>query len=353
MKYTCYICGYSTDKKSNYNSHLSTVKHAKMCEKFIDINSTIINGNKIFTCSCGRQYNKVHMARRHIITCPHISFKSSSDSEDTLHECPCGKTYKHLQSYTRHIKNCNTYKCSSTHQLVEYKEDNHTEDMVHSHGDIARQNTELKQQISDLHGMFKDVLNANKELQKELIKKNNEPRIIHNTTNNTYNTTNNFNMLNFLNTECKDAMNLTDFIDTLSITFKELEETAKNGYIHGIQTTLLQGIQKLHMNNRPIHCTDMKRLSFYMKDNDEWSKQESITKINKALDKIVDKQFACLQQWKSENPDWENNTRKNNTCVDIMSQITRGHLEPHGNKLQKKVHKMLATTCRFDKFNIE
>jgi hypothetical protein len=212
------------------------------------------------------------------------------------------------------------------------------------------ENDELKKQVQELQGMVKDVMKTNNELQKELIKQVKEPKVINNTINNTIN---NFNMLNFLNTNCKDAMNLTDFIDTLKFTFSQLEETAKYGYIHGIETSFLKGIKNLDVCERPIHCTDAKRMSFYMKDNNEWCKEDSMKKISHVLDRIVDKQFNCLQEWKHKNPDWENNTAKNNTCIDIMSQITQGHLETDGSKFQKKVHRMLASSCKFDKFNIE
>ena len=187
--------------------------------------------------------------------------------------------------------------------------------------------------------MVHSLIKSNAELTTEFKTMSKEPKIIHNTTNN-------FNMLNFLNTECKDAMSLTDFLNTLHITFQQLEETGKYGYLHGIEETFINGIKSLDQGKRPIHCTDAKRFSFYMKDNNGWERQDDTKKLDKALDRLVDKQYECLQEWKVHNPDWENNHRKNKEYIDIMSQITQGHLE-EGCKLRKKVHKMVANTCKF------
>ena len=128
-------------------------------------------------------------------------------------------------------------------------------------------------------------------------------------------------MLNFLNTECKDAMNLTDFIDTLSITFKELEETAKNGYIHGIQTTLLQGIQKLHMNNRPIHCTDMKRETLYIKENNEWEKDSSKEKVKVAIGDLAQKHRVAMAEWEKSNPNWKDTETGKEEYIQLVQSL--------------------------------
>jgi hypothetical protein len=362
-KYTCKLCDYDTDKQYNFTRHVNSSKHLKKIE-YIWKNDFITKEYNAYRCICGVEYKQKKRCEKHICNCPIFLNKYKFYNNNNACEV-CGKIYKYKKNLEQHQNMCKKYaKKIEKHNRSKdttirgnvcvddiITSTKNTIDCEESYSKL--ENEQLKKQVEELQFMVKDVMKSNNQLQQELIKQANEPKVIHNTTNNINNTINNFNMLNFLNTNCKDAMNLTDFIDTLNFTFNQLEDTAKYGYLHGIESTFLRGIKNLDVSERPIHCTDTKRMSFYMKDNNEWCKEDSMTKISRALDRIVDKQFNCLQEWKHANPDWENNTAKNNTCIDIMSQITQGHLEPDGSKFQKKVHRMLATSCKFDKFNIE
>ena len=238
-------------------------------------------------------------------------------NKDKRFACECGKSYKHRQSLFKHRKSCPIILGGFQKRIVESKDN----------------------EIKDLRQMVHSLIKSNEELTTEMKTLSNTPKIINQTTNN-------FNMMNFLNTECKDAMNLTDFLNNIKITFQQLEDTSKYGYLHGIQDTFIKCIKEIEQEKRPIHCTDAKRFSFYLKEDNTWHKELTTDKIDKALDKLVDKQYECLQDWKNNNPDWCDNTHKNNQYIDIMSQITKGHLED-GGKLRRKVHKLLANTCKF------
>ena len=167
--------------------------------------------------------------------------------------------------------------------------------------------------------MFIELINDNKEMMK-IIKGQQEqlnsiiPKIgnITNNTNNTTNNTmnNNFNLNVFLNEQCKDALNISDFIDSLKITLEDLLFSKTNGISRGITDVLIKGLKELDIYKRPIHCTDIKRDIMYIKDEDKWLKDDSNEMIKNTIVKIADKERTALQQWAIDNPDWMDTERK-------------------------------------------
>jgi len=170
---------------------------------------------------------------------------------------------------------------------------------------------------------------------------------IGNTTNN--NMTNNFNLNVFLNEQCKDALNISDFIDSLKITLEDLLFSKTNGISRGITDVMIKGLKELDIHKRPIHCTDIKRDIMYIKDEDKWLKDENHDMMRNTIVKIADMERTALQQWAIDNPDWMETERKQIEYLTMMRSIC----EPieNYNNYEKKIIKNLGKEILIDKKN--
>lgn len=160
-------------------------------------------------------------------------------------DCECGNTYKHRSGLYRHKKTC--------------------------------QKMPKNAEEGPMTTIVLNLLNQNAELQKIILEQSKETKVSN--TNIINNTTNNFSLNVFLNEKCKDAITLKDFVDGLQVRLKDLEETAQLGYSEGVSKIFINGLNELEVNKRPIHCSDAKRETLYIKDNNEWKKR-MIIKLN-------------------------------------------------------------------------
>jgi hypothetical protein len=163
------------------------------------------------------------------------------------------------------------------------------------------------------------LIQQNKEMQHAMIEivKNMAPTNIQNNNNNTINNIQNnnksFNLNVFLNETCKDAMNMSDFLNMLDVTTYDFEQTGKNGYVEGMCRILENGLNKLEVHERPIHCTDAKRETIYIKDNDKWEKDdEQKTKLVSVIKQVGAKNIKMISQWCKEHPGWRDPDSKEN-----------------------------------------
>ena len=145
--------------------------------------------------------------------------------------------------------------------------------------------------------------------QDELNSKNNEILKLHKQKN-IVNNTNNISINIFLNEHCKDAMNLTDFVENLKLSLEDLNYTGKHGYTKGIANILIKNLGEIDPMARPIHCTDRKRLQFYVKDEDKWEKDENNGKIDKSIEAVTSKQYTCIKEWEKINQGYETSGEK-------------------------------------------
>ena len=122
--------------------------------------------------------------------------------------------------------------------------------------------------------------------------------------NNIVNNTNNFNLNIFLNEKCKDALNISDFIQSLKITLDDLMYTKNKGLVDGITNVMIRGLRQLDVYKRPIHCTDTKRETMYIKDCEKWEKDDNHDKMKNTIIKIANKERNMINAWVEENPDW-------------------------------------------------
>jgi hypothetical protein len=272
MKYECKSCDYTTNYLQNYNKHCTTLKHLEQNTSY-----------SIYKCSS------------------------------------CSKLYKYKSGLSRHKKRCvvNTDIIQSK-QRNQYTIENNTSNY-----------------INDNNNDFKDIvyqlMNENRELQNKLVEIANIPKIVNN--NQTITCNKNFNIINFLNTDCKDAFNLSEFIENLNVTFGDLHYIKEHGYLQGIKDSLVKSLSELAQDKRPIHCTDLKRKCFYVKKNDTWDKDQTCKELNAAINTFNHEQLRKIVEWKKTNP---NEEEFEDTLNIITKEITTMYQE-QGNKLRTKI----------------
>ena len=158
------------------------------------------------------------------------------------------------------------------------------------------------------------------------------------TNNNIINNTNN-NILNiqlFLNETCKDALNIMDFVDSLQLQLHDLENTGKLGFVEGTTKIFLDGLKQLDIRQRPIHCTDLKKETVYIKDDDEWKEDVAKEKIKMAIDEVNDKNLKQMANWIEENPN------KSDELELIVQNIANPDIDKESNKIIKNISKQVT-----------
>jgi hypothetical protein len=234
--------------------------------------------------------------------------------------CLCGKVYKHRQSLFTHKLKCDIL----TGQVNVVKDEN----------------AEKLDQPSITNDMILTLIEQNKELQKQLIEMSKQTTVVNNnTTNNTMN--NQFNLNVFLNEDCKDALNIADFVESLKLTVQDLEQTGKLGFTQGITRIFVQGLKQLDVNMRPLHCTDIKRETVYIKDQDTWEKENAEkTKLRNVLKQIAKKNMNVLPLWQQENPEFKYiNTPENEEFMQISLSSLGSEYQDEQDRMEDKIIK--------------
>ena len=157
---------------------------------------------------------------------------------------------------------------------------------------------------SIVNSLVFELLDQNKTLQKQIVELSKERNIIVNNTNN-----NQFNLNFFLNEQCKDAVNLSDFVNSLEITMDDLTYTRNQGLVEGISKVMIDGLKQIDLYKRPIHCTDQKRDTIYVRDNHQWAKDEGNARMRQAFVDIANKEYFAIKKWMDLHPGWETNSR--------------------------------------------
>jgi hypothetical protein len=207
-----------------------------------------------------------------------------------------------------------------------------------------KNDTIISSDLKDIHGIDKDdlilkLLKDNEEIRqilKDVIPKMGSNTIINNNNNNT---TNNFNLNFFLNEQCKDALNISEFVESLKITFEDLLYSKKNGLVQGISNVMIRGLKELDIYKRPIHCTDIKRETMYIKDQEKWEKDETREIMKNTIEMIADKERTALQIWTDDNPDWMETEKKQIEYLTMLRSISEPieYEEKNGKKIIRAV----------------
>ena len=266
ISFECEKCEYKCCSNKDFAKHLGTRKHTM--DK-VD-NSIVPVINKTFDCN------------------------------------NCGNSYKYQSGLCKHKKNC--IQPQSPPDVVTLS------NLVM---ELVKNNNELHQELQQQSNNFqKQILEICKNVNTTV-------------TNNTVTNTNNnqkFNINVFLNEQCKDAMNLSDFIKSIEVSREDLENNAQLGFVGGISKIFLDNLRQLSINERPIHCTDLKREVMYIKDDDKWTKEEDCKKLNSAIQTITQKSTRTLLNWKAENPDYrDHDSEFSNLCIVIQRNSMAGY----------------------------
>ena len=169
------------------------------------------------------------------------------------------------------------------------------------------------------HLLFQ-LLNQNKELQKSLIELSKEKSVINNNNSKT------FNLQFFLNEECKDALNIKDFVNSIKMNLSDLETTGRLGYVEGISQIIMKNLKSLEISQRPIHCSDLKRETLYIKDNDVWEKNNAETnKLASAIQDIAHENINQISEWSALNPEYmDSSSKKSDQYLKILGNAMSG-----------------------------
>jgi len=282
----CENCDFISCNKYNYLKHLDTRKHKILT-------NTYKNLAKVAICNF---------------------------------ECECGKQYKHRQSLNSHKKICPKI------DKIEKIEKN---------SDISE--NEVENYDVDFKELVCKMITENNEIKNSLIKENQELRAQVNElipkigiNNSVINSNNKFNVQIFLNEHCKHAINMKDFIDSIKISLQQLDIIKNKGLIEGLTNAILENISKLSLYERPIHCTDIKRETLYIKDNDIWEKDNSRENIKKAIKEISHKPYYTLKEWLISNPNYMDDESKQNYFIQTTRTLGKNS-DTIDNKVIKKI----------------
>jgi hypothetical protein len=243
-KFYCKNCDYGTCKKSSYDDHLLSAKHQK--RRFGDVLET--NANTILPKFCSSKF-----------ACE-----------------KCNKEYASRNGLWKHKQNCKTKEDSK-----ENKKDEITDKELMLA--LIKDSSEIKNMIMEVF-------------------KNGTTNHSHNTTTNSHNKA--FNLNFFLNETCKDAMNIMDFVDSIKVQLSDLERVGELGYVEGISNIIVKNLKDLDVTQRPVHCTDKKRETMYIKDENKWEKDEERLKLHKVIRKVTCKNQNLITDYKKQHPDY-------------------------------------------------
>jgi hypothetical protein len=321
VKYTCIICDYFTSNKTDYQKHNLTAKHLNNIKK----QSQEICGNTEIA-----------------------ALKCSS----------CYKTFLTNSGLWKHRKKCLVELENPANKGIILSNETDKNEIIDDKTEII-QNTIIPGNFIT-HEMFMEVLNESKELRNVLIEQNKElqNKLIElaskqtNNTINSHNTNNNqFNLQFFLNETCKDAMNIVDFVNSLQLTTDDFETTGKLGFVEGISRIFIKELKKLNTEKLPIHCTDLKRETVYIKDNNIWEKENNEKqKLKWTIDRIAQLNLVQHHNWQEKYPVCiENNTKENEYFFKLAAVALGGKGEDEKDKYREKIMRNVLKEVVLDK----
>jgi len=293
LKYICETCDYKSSRKSQYERHLLTTKH------------------KMTTEGLQNGLQKVPKSSKNV--------------------CECGKEFSNRQNLYRHKKKCNSTPENITMTVEEPEphpgNNQYATDLIL---ELLKQNQEFKELII--------------EQNKQMLEMSKERSIITTNSNNNLTQNNNFNLQVFLNETCKDALNLSDFLESLIVTLTDFENFGPLGYCGGISNILVKELNQLDISKRPIHCSDLKREVIHVKNNDTWHKDENKEQMIKAIKAVEHKNIKQMSLWGKANPEYKDPTSKKS---DLYTKLIDNSLcETDKEKAQKNYNKIIRSIAK-------
>lgn len=325
QKFSCSVCDYHTSNRKDFMKHESTRKHLLAAD-----------GNT------WQQKNPQ---------------KSPNPLSAPFVCSGCAKSYQHRSSYWKHIRLCVTEE-TAEQQKTKILENIFTPDMITN---LISQNKELQKLLVDQNTTFMErttaIIDQNSKLveqNKQLIEENRPSTVVvHNSTSSNI-TNNQFNLNFFLNEQCKNAVNMVDFLNSLKVTVKDLENTGQLGYVDGISRIFVNGLLDMNVCERPVHCTDLKRETVYVRDDNKWNKDDSEKRIMKdAVQKVARKNLQQIKEWIHAHPECKNTSSpESETFVQLSQHATGGSSTQENNRLEEKIIKNVLKSIVIDKSTV-
>jgi hypothetical protein len=323
--YTCEICDFRCSYKSNYDIHISTRKHQTMVK------------NEGLLVAAAADHSTAHTAIPSN-TCRY-----------------CNKRYAHLSALSRHKRTCPMMNQNISEPVSNNLSQINTDDDFFPDENIKITSTELQNMITDTQfckKMMFELIKTNNHLQEQILElmKNSQthtpapapsPPPVPAPSSNT--TTNPFNMNRFLNEKCKDAMNMTDFVNSIQLNLTDLENVERDGYVKGMSHIIIDNLQKMDVCERPVHCSDAKRETLYVRVDNQWERDgPRHPKMANAILALEKKNEVLIEEWANQHPNSINDgTRENKRYLKISNAISLGNIA--------KVIKRVAKNVTIDK----
>jgi hypothetical protein len=300
-RFCCENCHYYTNKKSSFEKHITTAKHLELTEV-----------NQFSNKSCSKVAN-----------------------ENNEFNCKtCNKLFKSRVGLWKHKKKCNKMDDDTCYEIKNKEPSDKQLIMM-----LIKENSELRKEQSDIKELIFKEQSDIKELILEIVKNG--------TTNHSHNTTNShnkaFNLQFFLNETCKNAMNITDFVESIKLQLSDFMNMGEVGFVEGISNIIVKNLNSLDETVRPIHCTDQKRETFYVKDENKWEKEEEDKKkMKKMIKSIAYKNEKLMKTYKETYPDYNNPDSKRS---DQYSKIMIEAMDSKDDSREKIIKKISKATA--------
>ena len=305
----CEECHFNCSKLSNWNAHITTRKH--------EIRT---NTNKYEPKKCRKLPN-----------------------DTKVYNCDCGSHFKHASSLWNHKQHCSGVPHSSNDETLASIDLEDKDEVI----------DKLMVVNSEMMNMVTTLVTQNQEMQKTMMELTKSSQVTNNTINNTHTNSHNktFNLQFFLNETCKDAMNITDFVNSLKLNLHDLEKVGELGYAEGISRMFVKGLNELEVTRRPIHCSDLKREIIHIKDHDKWERDNSAQdRLKRAIKELSNKNIMLLDDWQKENPGCtEYDHRKNDIYLRMVMEAMGPSDEVSEKKDFGKIIRTIAKTTIIDK----
>ena len=315
----CEKCDFTTSKQSNFNKHLLTRKHKMEISGIFGNAEEMSKNAKAFMCSCGKFFVSHSGLWKHKKKC---NFEEEKDEKEEDEEEKQEEEEEEEDTTNNKIVVKKVAKKDSESSIIH--------EMLEV---IKAQSKENHEQAKTIKEQSKAIQEQSKTIQAAI------PRI--GNTTNTINNTQNFNLNTFLNEDCKDALNLMDFVKSLQIQMEDLDNTGRLGFVESASKLLIKGLNELDVNKRPIHCSDLKRETLYIKDNDVWEKEtESKEMMQSAMKEIQHSSFCAVPDWVKKHPGCaRGDNQYNDEYMEIVGNTAGVDKVKDVNKIIKKVAK--------------
>jgi len=336
--YNCKLCAFHTNNKKDFEKHCQTNKHIRRSQQNVSSSSasSSASSSSLHPTLSTTDTTDVDYDTPPTFTYLNMPPTTKHPPSNDAYLCLCGKRYKNMHGLRYHKKKCNIITPELVMNVV--NDNQELRNVIMAQNKLIMEHTQaFQQQITDLIPKLNSV-NMNHQVVASTTTNNT-------TIHHTHNTQNTFNLNIFLNEKCKDAWNMSDFIDSLKVTIDDLMVTRERGIGESIGRILVQGLSTLDVYKRPIHCTDLKRDTMYVKDKEVWERDEQNMKIKHAIDQLTYKQIISVDDWRHTKPNLLYDDKLQTEYNTVLLKV----LTDPGEKDARKIIKSISKETALDK----